>query len=160
MKKNIILITVTLFFAFCISNATPKKKSVANSHSNSVNIDEQVKMYVEHPFEPPFMLKGTEKWNADDFTKQSIDILKNIVATFHKEKGKDYKKLGDRLNKIATSVIDENKATEPDKGAIMAYFAPIIGNTDMIRKVSDKELAKKVLVLFQKKLDEFDKYFK
>lgn len=162
MKYKIILILTSIFLVYGSTYASPKKGDTDNTKKTETgeqNLDENIRSIIEHQIEPPFRLNGTQKWKVDDFTRDRIEILNNMIVQFLKDKRNDYNQFGEELQVVALSINNECKVQDPDRGALFAFMAPVIGNTDMIKKVHDKKLAAKVVLTLQNRLKSFGNFF-
>ena len=108
-------------------------------------------------------LNNGAKWKADSVTNHNVANLRSIADNFKIKSTSSvssYQKLSANLNTGLNKMIKECKMTGADHDALHMWLQPILEENAELKNISDPEIAGTIFKSIDKRLDNYNNYFK
>jgi len=121
--------------------------------------------HIGHSIEPTteLALNNGAKWKADSVTNHNVANLRSIADNFKIKSTSSvssYQKLSANLNTGLNKMIKECKMTGADHDALHMWLQPILEENAELKNISDPEIAGTIFKSIDKRLDNYNNYFK
>jgi hypothetical protein len=149
MKKSLFILLCTALLSSC--NQSPDKSK------DDKHLNHDIKQTTE------LALNNGAKWKADSVTNHNVANLRSIADNFKIKSTSSvssYQKLSANLNTGLNKMIKECKMTGADHDALHMWLQPILEENAELKNISDPEIAGTIFKSIDKRLDNYNNYFK
>lgn len=105
-------------------------------------------------------LNNGEKWRSDEHTWTVAQQMKTELADFETKEHKDYKALGDSLQKKLNVLIAGCTMKGPDHDALHTWLVPFTEQVKELSKTTNEEEGEKLTDALDETLQQFERSFK